>query len=141
MIFLSFLVFKKSHSEAEFIKLKRELLKPSTLILGQAFLLLLCSEALLASFYLGETLGWLKNTFQKFLVFKIGFISLLFVFIPICFYMFVLKKSDLVRKFFSSSCSCHLPYRFNYCKIDVFCSKKFLVKQKFEFLFSKFKLK
>lgn len=93
--------FKKNRSEAEFIKLKRELLKPSALILGLAFLLLLCSGALLASFYLGGTLGWFESTFQKILVLKIAVVASLFVFTPISFfYILALKRSDPMRKFY-----------------------------------------
>ncbi|TKX29629.1 trehalose-6-phosphate synthase [Campylobacter sp. MIT 12-5580] len=93
--------FKKNRSEVEFIKLKRELLKPSALILGLAFLLLLCSGAYLASFYLGGELGWLESSFQQILVLKISVVGLLFVFTPISFfYILVLKKSDPMRKFY-----------------------------------------
>lgn len=96
-----FSAFKKSRTDAEFTALKREILKPSVVVLGIGFVLLLASGVFLGSFYMGGELGFWQNPTQKMLWLKIATIALLFVFTPISFYyLFVLKKPDLFRKFY-----------------------------------------
>ena len=96
-----FSFFKKTRSEAEFTALKRELLKPSIALFAPAFLLMLLSGAVLASFYMGGELGFWQNAVQKMLWLKIAVIALLFVFTPISFYyILVLKKPDPFRRYY-----------------------------------------
>lgn len=96
-----FSAFRKSRSDADFTALKREILKPSALILGVSFAALILSGALLASFYLGGDLGFFQNTMQKLLWLKIAVIALLFVLTPISFYFLLrLKKPDPFRRFY-----------------------------------------
>lgn len=94
-----FSFFKKKRTAEEFTKLKREILKPSAVVLGCSFLILLISGTILGSFYLGEESGYFVSFFQKILWLKIIVILSLFVFVGISFfYMFVLKKPDPLRK-------------------------------------------
>lgn len=101
-----FKLLKKGRSEAEFIKLKRELLKASALILGASFLLLLVSGGILASFYLNaESLTWenffLQNHIQKMIWLKIALVALLLLCTLFSFYfILVLKKPDPFRRFY-----------------------------------------
>lgn len=94
-----FSFFKKKRSAEEFTKLKREILKPSAIVLGCSFLTLLISGAILGSFHLGGGSGYFVSFFQKILWIKIAVILSLFVFAGISFfYMFALKKPDPLRK-------------------------------------------
>lgn len=101
-----FKLLKKGRSEVEFIKLKRELLKASALILGASFLLLLVSGGILASFYLNaESLTWenffLQNHIQKMIWLKIALVALLLLCTLFSFYfILVLKKPDPFRRFY-----------------------------------------
>lgn len=101
-----FSLLKKGRSESEFIKLKRELLKASALILGVSFLLLLVSGGILASFYLNiESLTWknffLQNHIQKMIWLKISLVLLLFLCTLFSFYfILMLKKPDPFRRFY-----------------------------------------
>lgn len=102
----AFSLLKKGRSESEFIKLKRELLKASALILGVSFLLLLVSGGILASFYLNiESLTWknffLQNHIQKMIWLKISLVLLLFLCTLFSFYfILMLKKPDPFRRFY-----------------------------------------
>lgn len=101
-----FSLLKKGRSEAEFIKLKRELLRASALILGASFLFLLLSGGILASFYLNiEALTWenffLQNHIQKMIWLKIALVLLLLLCTLFSFYfILVLKKPDPFRRFY-----------------------------------------
>lgn len=101
-----FKLLKKGRSEVEFIKLKRELLKASALILGASFLLLLVSGGILASFYLNaESLTWenffLQNHIQKMIWLKIALVALLLLCTLFSFYFILaLKKPDPFRRFY-----------------------------------------
>lgn len=101
-----FKLLKKGRSEVEFIKLKRELLKASALILGASFLLLLVSGGILASFYLNaESLTWenffLQNHIQKMIWLKIALVVLLLLCTLFSFYfILVLKQPDPFRRFY-----------------------------------------
>lgn len=121
VVVFSFL--RKKRDEASFKALKREILKPSVILLGSAFVGLLVSGFLLASLYVetqnGFFSGWyalLQNGFRGIyawisvgdtldfyakLVLKLVVVSLLFVFTPISFfYILVLKKPDPMRRFY-----------------------------------------
>ncbi|TQR31377.1 trehalose-6-phosphate synthase [Campylobacter sp. MIT 99-7217] len=96
-----FSCLKKNRSHEEFISLKRELLKPSVLILALAFFALIITGLMLASFYLGGNLGFWQNNFQKILIVKILVVASLFVFAGISFlYILIFKKPDPFRKFY-----------------------------------------
>ncbi len=101
-----FSLLKKGRSEAEFIKLKRELLRASALILGTSFLFLLLSGGILANFYLNiEALTWenffLQNHIQKMIWLKIALVLLLLLCTLFSFYfILVLKKPDPFRRFY-----------------------------------------
>lgn len=120
---LVFSFFKKNRNESEFKSLKREILKPSVILLGSAFLGLMLSGAGLASFYIDTSNGILQGIFMVFkeglleikdflidsknlnfygiLTLKLLTISLLFIFTPISFfYILVLKKADPMRRFY-----------------------------------------
>ncbi|MWV62902.1 hypothetical protein DCO58_01710 [Helicobacter saguini] len=114
---LIFRYFKLKRSESEFKALKREVLKPSVVILGVAFLGLLLSGFGLFSFYVEDgfleffksgfygILDSVRNSkslsFESILVLKLLTISLLFIFTPISFfYILVLKKPDPMRRFY-----------------------------------------
>lgn len=101
-----FSAFKKNRSESEFTKLKRELLKPSALILGTSFLCLIASGAILASFYTDENFFCLLefasfNQLQKMIWLKITLIISLIIFTLISFFfILVLKKPDPFRRYY-----------------------------------------
>lgn len=115
---LIFRYFKMRRSQSEFKALKREVLKPSVIILGVSFLGLLLSGAGLFSFYIddGGFVEFIKEgfceildsiqsskslSFKSILVIKLVVVSLLFIFTPISFfYILVLKKPDPMRRFY-----------------------------------------
>lgn len=120
---LIFRYFKLRRDESEFKALKREILKPSVIILGTSFLGLLLSGFGLFSFHidssngifqgifeflrigLNDIIDSIKNSkslsFESILVLKLLVISLLFIFTPISFfYILVLKKPDPMRRFY-----------------------------------------
>lgn len=109
-----FKLLKKGRSEVEFIKLKRELLKASALILGASFLLLLVSGGILASFYLNaESLTWenffLQNHIQKMIWLKIALVALLLLCTLFLFYPCA-EKARPISPILSSYRPCDLPF-------------------------------
>ena len=101
-----FSAFKKKRSEAEFTRLKRELLKPSVIVLGAGFALLIASGASLASFYADENFFSLQNLarqtqIQQMIWLKIALVVLLVLFTLVSFFfILVLKKPDPFRRFY-----------------------------------------
>lgn len=120
-----FSYYKHNRTQEEFLKLKREVLKPSVLLLGTSFLLLLGSGVGLFSFYVDftngvfsgivgffkegflqlstalETFSFTTLDFRGILTLKICVVGLLFIFTPISFfYLLILKQPDPMRKFY-----------------------------------------
>lgn len=93
--------FKKKRNDIEFTQLKREILKPSIILFGPCFVILIASGIYLASFYMGGNLGYIQNTTQIMLWLKIIIIASLFVFTPISFYYLLFRKEkDPFRKIY-----------------------------------------
>lgn len=96
-----FSTFKNNRTQEEFKRLKREILKPSALIMGCGFCLLIISGICLATYHMGGELGLMQTNFQKILWLKIALVSTLFIFTPFSLYFVViLHKKDPFREYY-----------------------------------------
>lgn len=101
-----FSAFKKNRSEAEFTQLKRELLKPSVIVLGAGFAGLITSGVILASLYTDENFFSLRefaqqSQIQQMIWLKITLVALLVICTFISFFfILVLKKPDPFRRYY-----------------------------------------
>ncbi len=96
-----FAKFKNNRTQDEFKRLKREILKPSAIVMGCGFCLLIISGIYLSTYYMGGELGFIQTNLQKFLWIKIALVGSLFVLTPFSLYfILILHKKDPFREYY-----------------------------------------